>query len=392
MRGGNILKISEFAKKAGVTVKTLLHYDKIELLKPSKKTDSGYRVYCEEDFLKLQQITTLKFIGLSLNEINQFLHQDGQNLENIISLQKKALEEKKKHIESVITVFNKAENQIIKDGFLEVANLIDIIKITNMESRVKEQYKTSENFKMRGKLHSYNTNDINWNDWCFNKIEFPSNAKILELGCGSGDLWYKNKHNIREDLNITLSDFSTAMLEGTKERLSSINHKFIYKEIDAQNIPYEDESFDIVIARHMLYLVPDIEKALLEIKRVLVKGGTFYVTTNSCDSMTELNKLVEMFDSSMGLNNNGLCERFDAANGQPLLETYFNEVNMDILRGNIVVNDAEAIVAYKASTIKGSSILVGEKRMQFKKFIEKYIEKNGDISITTKSCLFRAKK
>lgn len=56
------MKISEFSKRAGISIKTLLHYDKIGLLKPSSKSDSGYRVYCEEDFLKLQQITTLKFI------------------------------------------------------------------------------------------------------------------------------------------------------------------------------------------------------------------------------------------------------------------------------------------------------------------------------------------
>ena len=129
-----ILKISEFAKRAGVTVKTLLHYDKIGLLKPSQKTVSGYRVYCEDDFLKLQQIITLKFIGLSLTEISEILSKTDSSLEHIISIQKKALEEKKKHIESVITVFNKAENQIKDEGFLEVEKLIDIIKITNMES------------------------------------------------------------------------------------------------------------------------------------------------------------------------------------------------------------------------------------------------------------------
>lgn len=392
MWGDTNMKISEFAKKSGVTVKTLLHYDKIGLLKPSKKTDSGYRIYCVEDFLKLQQITTLKFIGLSLDEINQILNENEHNLENIIMFQKKALEEKKNHIESVITVFNKAENTIKENGSLETQDLIDIIKITNVEYKVKEQYKTTENFSSRGKLHSYNTNSIDWDNWCFSKMEFPSNARILELGCGLGNLWSKNKNNIRKDLNITLSDFSDVMLQNSEEKLSEITNKLIYEKIDAQNIPYEDESFDIVIARHMLYLVPDIEKALLEIKRVLVKGGTFYVTTNSCDSMAELNKLIEMFDSSMGLNNNGMCERFDAENGQPLLEKYFNEVTMDILQGKIVVNDAEAIVAYKASTIKGSSILLGEKRMKFKKFIENYIEKSGDISITTKSCLFRGRK
>ena len=142
------MKIGEFAKKSGVTVKTLLHYDKIDLLKPSSKTESGYRIYCEEDFLKLQQITTLKFIGLSLGEIKTILNESGENLENMISIQKKALEEKKRHIEEVINVFNNAQNSAKEKGFLDVKNLIDIIKITGMERSVKEQYKNDKNLKL----------------------------------------------------------------------------------------------------------------------------------------------------------------------------------------------------------------------------------------------------
>jgi len=46
----------------------------------------------------------------------------------------------------------------------------------------------------------------------------------------------------------------------------------------------------------------------------------------------------------------------------------------------------------KASTIKGTSVLVGEKKEQFKKFIQDYIDKNHGLSITTKSCIFKAKK
>ncbi|ETJ32628.1 Transcriptional regulator, partial [human gut metagenome] len=55
--------------------------------------------------------------------------------------QKKALEEKKRHIEEVINVFNNAQNSAKEKGFLDVKNLIDIIKITGMERSVKEQYK-----------------------------------------------------------------------------------------------------------------------------------------------------------------------------------------------------------------------------------------------------------
>lgn len=386
------MKISEFAKRAGVTVKTLLHYDKIGLLKPSEKTDCGYRIYCEEDFLRLQQITTLKFIGLSLMEINQILHESQANLESMISFQKKALEEKKKHIESVITVFNKAENQIKDTGFLEVEELIDIIKITNMENGVIEQYKTAEKFKLRGNLHSYNINKTEWNSWCFKHMEFPSKARVLELGCGTGELWSKNSENIKNDWNITLSDFSKGMLISTEKNLEHLNTNFIYEEINAQEIPYKDESFDIVIARHMLYFVPDIGKALAEIKRVLVKGGVFYATTTSRESMAELNELVKNFDSSMELHNNGMCHRFDLEGGGQLIKEYFNEVKVDILQGKIVVDKAEHIVSYKASTIKGSTILVENKKQEFTRYIENYIKEKGNVSITTKACIFKAKK
>lgn len=263
---------------------------------------------------------------------------------------------------------------------------------TGINQALKEQYKTPENLSVRGKLHSYNTNKIDWNNWCFNQMQLPNNARILELGCGTGEFWYKNKDSLKNDWNIILSDFSTGMLESTRKKLEQVDYDFTYEEIDAQNIPYENDYFDVVIARHMLYLVPDIERALSEIKRVLVKGGTLYTTTNSRESMSELNTLVENFDSEMGLHNNGMGDRFDMEGGYLLLKKYFGEVNVQILQGKIVVCDAEPIVDYKASTVKGSSILVGEKKEQFMKYVKDYIKKNGSLSITTKSCIFKAQK
>ncbi|AGX42512.1 MerR family transcriptional regulator [Clostridium saccharobutylicum] len=384
------MKIGEFAKRSGVTVKALLHYDKIGLLKPSEKTDCGYRIYCEEDFLKLQQITTLKFIGLSLSEISHILDESGENLENMISIQKKALEEKKKHIESVISVFNKAESKAKENGFLDAKNLINIIKMTNMERSVKEQYKSDRNLNLRSNLHSYNTNKVDWDIWCFNQIKFPKNAKVLELGCGPGKLWRKNKDNIDKNLNIILSDFSRNMLKIAKEKLKNVNHKFEYKEINAEEIPYEDESFDVVIAQHMIYFVPNIEKALSEVNRVLKPGGMFYVTANSCESMAELNELSEAFEPNAGLSNNGFSARFDLEKGKPMLEKYFDNVSVEILNGKIIVDNPKPVVSYKASTIQGSLILDEEKKEKFTKYLEDYINKNGNISITTKTCMFKA--
>lgn len=388
----NKLKIGEFAKRSGVTVKTLLHYDKIGLLKPAEKTDCGYRLYCEDDFLKLQQITTLKFIGLSLSEIKNVLSESGENLENMIAIQKKALEQKKKHIEEVISVFNKAERSAKETGFLDANNLIDIIKITNMERSVKEQYKNDKNLNLRSNLHSYNINKIDWDQWCFNNMEFPSQGKVLELGCGTGKFWVKNKDYIKEDLDICVSDFSKSMLKIAEENLKEVNHDFTFKDINAECIPFDDCTFDVVIGQHMIYFVPDIEKALKEIKRVLVPGGKFYVTANSKISMSELNEIVEKFDAGSGLNSNGYSTRFELENGEEILEKYFRKIDVDVLDGRIIVYDPEPVVSYKASTIQGSRVLVGEKKKEFKNYLKKYIKDNNNISITTKTCIFKCEK
>ncbi|NFS61785.1 methyltransferase domain-containing protein [Clostridium botulinum] len=386
------MKIGEFAKRSGVTVKTLLHYDKIGLLKPSEKTEVGYRIYCEDDFLRLQQITTLKFIGISLSYIAHILNESGENLESMVKIQKRALEEKKRHIDAVIEIFNNAENTAKQKGFLDVNNLVNIIKITNMQNSIKEQYNSDENLNLRTNLHSYNINKIDWDKWCFQKMNLIKCSKILELGCGVGKLWIKNQDFIDENSEIILSDFSPNMLKCAKNNLENLDCKFKYKKINAEDIPYDDESFDVVIAEHMLYFVTDIEKALSEIKRVLKPNGIFYVTTNSCNSMIELNKLAEKFDPNLDINNNGLSSRFDLENGEKMLKKYFNNIESEILEGKIILDKAEPVVSYKASTIQGSSILVGKKREEFTKYLEKYIEENKNIEITTKAGIFKASK
>ncbi|NFH70264.1 methyltransferase domain-containing protein [Clostridium botulinum] len=386
------MKIGEFAKRSGVTVKTLLHYDKIGLLKPAEKTEVGYRIYCEDDFLRLQQITTLKFIGISLSEIAHILNESGENLESMVKIQKGALEEKKRHIDSVIEIFNNAENTAKQKGFLDVNNLVNIIKITNMQNSIKEQYNSDENLNLRTNLHSYNINKIDWDKWCFQKMNLIKCSKILELGCGVGKLWIKNQDFIDENSEIILSDFSPNMLKCAKNNLKNLDYKFKYKKINAEDIPYDDESFDVVIAEHMLYFVTDIEKALSEIKRVLKPNGIFYVTTNSCNSMIELNKLAEKFDPNLDINNNGLSSRFDLENGEKMLNKYFNNIESEILEGKIILDKAEPVVSYKASTIQGNSILVGKKREEFTKYLEKYIEENKNIEITTKAGIFKASK
>jgi len=69
----------EFANLAGVTVRTLHHYDRLGLLRP-KRGLNGYRAYGEQDLARLEQIVALKFVGLPLRRIKALLDRDGIDL------------------------------------------------------------------------------------------------------------------------------------------------------------------------------------------------------------------------------------------------------------------------------------------------------------------------
>src|SRR5688572_25988984 len=71
--GLTLLKVGDLARRTGLSVRTLHHYDEIGLLSPSHRTDSGHRLYAAADVARLQQVVSLRQLGLSLEEVRDCL-------------------------------------------------------------------------------------------------------------------------------------------------------------------------------------------------------------------------------------------------------------------------------------------------------------------------------
>jgi|SRR5579863_3658468 len=97
----------EFARMAGVSVRTLHHYDRLGLLKPAGRTGAGHRFYDESQFVRLQQIVTLKFIGFTLREIKKLM--GGADLKTALRLQRVSLVEKRRQLDQAIEAIAAAE-------------------------------------------------------------------------------------------------------------------------------------------------------------------------------------------------------------------------------------------------------------------------------------------
>ena len=179
---------------------------------------------------------------------------------------------------------------------LTIERLHFVMSIATDQNRLRTQYRDATNLSARINLHArFSTNAYGWHRWVFDQFEPRPHWRVLELGCGPGTLWLKNRDRLPEDWDIMLSDFSPGMLEEARRKLASLPHPFAFRQMDAQAIPLPDASLDAVIANHMLYHIPDRQKAFAEIRRVLKPGGRLYAATNGHNHLRELSAWQQQF-------------------------------------------------------------------------------------------------
>lgn len=187
---------------------------------------------------------------------------------------------------------------------------------------VKHQYTNANNLNTRISIHDkYSTNKMGFDNWIVSNYRIDKGMKVLELGCGTGDIWKNRDAIINACSKLVLSDFSEGMLETTKENLNKYDN-IDYRVLDIQEIPYEDETFDVIIANMMLYHVPDIDKGLAEVQRVLKKNGSFYCATYGEHGIIEyLSKILSVYGVEDNINKN-----FTLQNGYEILQKSFQKV------------------------------------------------------------------
>lgn len=127
----------EFAKLAGLTVRTLHHYDRIGLLKPTRRDHNGFRLYSEADFAKLEQIQTLKFIGFPLKQIKAILQDEKLRLDETLRLQRTVIEAQRYRLGLALEAVKRAEEAYSRDGATDFDAFDRINEVINMEQNTQ---------------------------------------------------------------------------------------------------------------------------------------------------------------------------------------------------------------------------------------------------------------
>lgn len=389
----------EIARIAGVSLRTIRFYDTKGLLPPISHSESGYRYYDKSSVALLQRILMLKYLGFSLEQIQQLVaaqEADSLDQETILARQKSLLLERKEQLEQLISTIELAQRSSEEDKWQVLVRCLNLL---TREEKVLEQYQNPENLYRRINIHNYSISSQSWMEWVYERLALQPGETVLELGCGTGLLWMERTHLLPEGLQLILTDRSDEMLEQTRKNLASYEEELAarqirirYQVLDANTLELPAASYDRIVANHMLYHVEHRDTCLAAIARALKPKGTFYCSTVGDTHMQQLHELVTAFDSRIEMPFQKLTKAFHLENARPQLEKHFAHVERQDQDNDLIVDDPQAIYDYINSYPGNASLILEQRGSELLSMIQDKLSREGAMFIHKSTGMFICKK
>ena len=256
---------------------------------------------------------------------------------------------------------------------------------TDSKFLLEEQYRTTENLRARIECHErFSTNPERWPDWVFANYTFGAEADVLEVGCGDGSIWRQNLDRIPAGWRLTLTDMSPGMVEAAREALGD---RATYAVADVQELPFGDESFDAAAANHVLFHVPDRQRALRELSRVLRPGGLLVGTMVGNDHFREVREMLSGHENVIWSESRS---RFGIETARAQLERVFTDVEIEPYPDALAVTDVEPFLAFVRSLDMPG--LTDAHLLEIGQEVERAIAERGAFHVTKSSGRFRCRK
>ncbi len=248
------------------------------------------------------------------------------------------------------------------------------------------QYGAPTKLDVRSHLHrTYATSPVPFPVFEARLIDWPTGAAVLECGCGSGAFW--TNAELPRSILPTLTDLSPGMVDAALAAAQGNGFGQARGEVcDVQALPFDDGSFDVVIANHMLYHVPDPDRAVAELARVVSRDGVVLAATNGYGHMREINEsLADVF----GDHGEALYEVFGIESGEARLREQFASITWHAFDNDLVVDEPGPVVDYGLSFPPGEDATDDERARFVDAVARRFV--GGRLRIRTRAGAFVAR-
>ncbi|MGO8951694.1 MAG: class I SAM-dependent methyltransferase [Ktedonobacterales bacterium] len=204
----------------------------------------------------------------------------------------------------------------------------------------------------------FSVNPLPITTWELGLVDFSGVRQALDVGCGTGVFLLPLAVRLAlQDATVIGLDLSEGTLGEARALVQAANLPAECVIGDVEALPYEDNSFDLVLANYMLYHAPDLDRAIAELRRVLRSGGTLLAATNGQSHMSELWQMEEQAFIRLGASPQIVAEvmergraarelSFRLENGARWLRRYFTDVHLERYPDELHVTEVEPLVAY----------------------------------------------
>lgn len=199
---------------------------------------------------------------------------------------------------------------------------------------VSRQYATEEHLETRMSVWHPTADGREPSCEALGAVTEGSPQQVLEVGCGTGAFAARVAAAL-PDADFVAVDQSARLVELTARRGVDV------RLADVQDLPFDDDSFDVVAALWVLYHVTDLHLGLSEIRRVLRPGGRLVATTNGDEHLADLRR---------DAGGAPVLTQFSSENGEEALLRHFEDVTRDDLRTRAFFPDHAAALSYLRSS------------------------------------------
>lgn len=383
-------KMGEISTLTGITTKALRIYLEKELIHPVAYSEAGYRLFDEHTVVTLQQITMLKFLGYTLSEIKSFLeYNENQEIETALLEQKKMLIQKREELNYLIECVEKTARACNANG-AKIEDFTETMKFILEDQKYNLRYR---------KLYQYIEGENNWSKWVFDHARFQENMKIMDLGCGYGNLWRENwdRMPLRFDLNLVdKKDSGAKRLEadlsnGTlpSNPLNQIVFTWGNLEQMAFTKDHPVQKYDRIFLNHTIGFIVEPEKLLYKVKRALKKDGFFICTFGGDTAQKQVKEVLSMYSIKNVLDK----ELSSLAEGnqtkKEMLNRTFKTIEEEVYSITLKFNDAIEFYDYVASLCSDSQIESYQKKILAA--LQKHFINHQALIIKKETLLYRCK-
>jgi SAM-dependent methyltransferase len=201
---------------------------------------------------------------------------------------------------------------------------------------VRREYETERTLVVRNRVFRGLVDGVDAEQIVLDAVAEIRPVHVLEVGCGTGELAARMKTELA--CTVTALDLSPRMVELTRAR-------GVEAQVgDVQELPFRDGQFDVAVAAWMLYHVPDLDRGLLELRRVVRPGGRLVAATFGRDNLQELRDVLG--DDGAAPNS------FRTEEAEEPLRRHFDLVERRDAPGWIRFPDHHAVREYVAASIK----------------------------------------